>query len=334
MIDQSKLEKWQAEAREQGWTFERRIEAQSAGYGAYIHDACGRKKEVQIVNMRRGLVRCQHCTEKARRDDAISLGWTFVAHVDKNHALYSHDACGHEQKIHKGSVRKGEALCHGCEAAQWQAEAREQGWTFVAQTDGHNAIYTHDACGHEQEIGLGNMRKNAVRCRHCMEQARHNDATAQGWTFVSQANKASANYIHDACGHEQQIQCGHMRSGYVACHGCGESWATKPSNVYLLDITTACGQRFLKAGIARVVERRAERYGLAEGAKIKVLYAKAYTTGAEACKVEKKLHKNATKIHPSIRKFKGAKKLMDNGHTECYGYSQEAVNYLLFTLQF
>lgn len=122
-----------------------------------------------------------------------------------------------------------------------------------------------------------------------------------------------------------------MDNGYVACHGCGESWATKPSNLYLLDITTACGQRFLKLGIARVVEQRAHRYGLAEGAEIKVLYAKAYATGVKAHKVEKQLHKTVTTI-PCVKRFKGAKKLMNSGYTECYEYSPETAGHLLLNL--
>jgi hypothetical protein len=265
--------------------------------------------------------------------EAREQGWTFERNVDKLHAEYSHDACGQKQKVRRGDMRLAQVKCHGCMKQAWRDDAAARGWTFVAQTGGRDAVYVHNACGYEQQIQFGHMRRGHLRCSHCATQALCKEAAAQGWTFERTLDGSYASYTH-SCGHNQPLTRSAMRNGQVVCHGCGESWATKPSNVYLLDITTACGQRFLKAGIARVVTRRAQEYGLAPGAKIKVLYAKAYATGAEACKVEKRLHKTATKIHPSIHKFKGAKKLMKSGHTECYEYSQEATNYLLFTLQF
>jgi hypothetical protein len=380
----SKLEKWQAEAREQGWVFVKSVDGSSA---VYAHAACGREQKIARGDMRRGSVRCQHCKEQAWRDEAAAQGWTFIHNIDGNHAAYSHnacgqerqlvktyvrngvlrcrhcmkqawrdeaaaqgwafiaqiakdwatythDVCGHEQKVQIAAMGRGSVRCQHCKEQVWRDEASVKDWTFVTKIDEHYATYKHNACGHEQQITAANMTRTNPRCQYCMEQAWRDSATAQGWTFVKQVNPRYASYSCNVCGHAQQATIGNILRSAVACHGCGKSWVSKPSNVYLLDITTTCGQRFLKVGVARIVTRRTQEYGLVDGAKIKVLYAKAYSTGAEACKVEKKLHKTATKIHPSIRKFKGAKKLMDNGHTECYEYSQEAVNYLLFTLQF
>jgi hypothetical protein len=268
------------------------------------------------------------------RAKAREQGWTYKRRMGGDYALFTHDACGHEQAIRLDGMATGRVPCQGCKIAKWQAEAHRQGWSFKARISKNCFVYTRNSCGHEQQVYPVAMRKGEVRCQQCKEQAWQNSAATQGWVFVAKVDESYATYIHSACGHVQRIQTVAMHNGEVVCHGCGESWATKPSNVYLLDITTACGQRFLKLGIARVVEHRTERYGLADGTKIEVLYTKAYSTGAEAHKIEKKLHKTATKIHPSIRKFKGAKKLMTSGHTECYEYSQEAINYLLFTLQF
>jgi hypothetical protein len=379
----TKLEKWQAEAAVQGWSFVAQIDA---NYATYTHNFCGHEKQISFVNMRKGRVRCRYCMEKVWQTEASQQGWSFVTKVNKSCALYVHNVCGHKQQFSPAAMRLGRVRCHHCTEQAWRDEATAQGWTLERNIDGRHGTYMHNVCGHEQQVSLSCMRIGQVRCQHCMEQTWRNDAVTKGWTFERNIDGKYGVYVHDTCGHNQQIilhnmregrvrcencknqmwqaearaqgwafgrkvdasngvythSCGHeqkvssrgMRTGQVVCHGCGESWATKPSNVYLLDITTACGQRFLKLGMARIVTRRAQNYGLAEGAKIKVLYAKAYATGDEACKVEKKLHKNATKIHPSIRKFKGAKKLMDSGYTECYEYSQEAVNYLLFALQF
>jgi hypothetical protein len=327
----SKNEKHQAEARQQGWTFAAKTKR---GYANYIHNACGHEQQAQTGAMGNGYVRCRHCKEQAWRDSAAAQGWTFVAKINDTYATYVHNACGHEQQTTTSSMSKGEVRCRHCTEQVWRDKATAQGWTFVAQVNGQYANYIHNACGHEQQVQFSGMGVGQVRCQHCAKEQWRNEAAVQGWTLCASIGKACATYVHNACGHEQQSKMSCMRLGSVVCHGCGESWATKPSNLYLLDITTACGQRFLKLGIARVVTRRARGYGLVEGAKIKLLYAKAYATGAEAFTVEKKLHKTATKFHPSIRKFKGAKKLMVSGHTECYEYSPEAANYLLFNLQF
>jgi hypothetical protein len=326
----SKNEKYQAEARQQGWTFVAKVDRWNA---SYVHDVCGQEQKSQPGHIRTGGIRCHHCMEQAWRNDATAQGWTFVAQVNAHYGNYIHNACGREQQATLNSMRRNKVRCIYCMEQAWHNEATAQGWTFVSEIDGHYAFYTHKECGHEQRVRIDAMRDGAVRCQHCKEKAWRNDATAQGWTFVAQADSQYGNYTH-SCGYEKQARINYMRLGKVVCNGCGESWVTKPSNVYLLDITTTCGKRFLKVGIARAVTRRITAYGLPDGAKIKVLYAKAYATGAEASKIEKRLHKNATKIHPSIRKFKGAKKLMVSGHTECYEYSPEAANYLLFNLQF
>lgn len=263
--------------------------------------------------------------------DAAAQGWAFVAKADGSNAFYVHNACGHGRNGSPRNMRIGKVRCRVCEIANWQTDAAAQGWTFVAKADAEYASYTHNACGRTREAGPRNMRIGTVRCRICEIANWQTEAAAQGWTFVGQADGQYSSYTHNACGHKQQAQMGAMRNGYAVCHGCGESWATKPSNLYLLDITTACGQRFLKLGTARVVTRRAQGYGLAEGAKSKVLYTKAYATGAEARKVEKQLHKTVTTIL-CVKRFKGAKKLMSSGHTECYEYSPEAAGHLLLNL--
>lgn len=265
--------------------------------------------------------------------ESAAQGWTFERKVGSVYAAYTHDTCGRERQAQLGAMRKGLVRCNHCKEMEWRVVAISQGWRFERNVNGQYAVYLHNVCGQEQQSQISTMSNNRVRCRYCMEQAWRNEATAQGWTFVAQSGWDCATYVHKSCGHQQKAQLANMRIANVVCHGCGESWANNPSNVYLLDITTACSKRFLKLGFARVVLRRAGQYGLAKGAKIKLLYAKAYATGVEARKIEKMLHKMVKNLNPSVKKFNGAKKLMASGYTECYEYSPKAVKFFLLNLQ-
>jgi hypothetical protein len=105
-----------------------------------------------------------------------------------------------------------------------------------------------------------------------------------------------------------------MRQGAVRCNNCEESWYTRTSGVYLLEIEYD-GLSWLKLGLARNVKKRSKQYGLPESASVKELFFTDYQFGRDAVTVENLLHKQfeSYAISPDA-----IKTLMKSGFTECY----------------
>jgi hypothetical protein len=78
--------------------------------------------------------------------------------------------------------------------------------------------------------------------------------------------------MHKSCGCVQKKQLDAMRQGAVRCNNCEESWYTRKSGVYLLEIEYD-GLSWLKLGLARNVKKRSKQYGLPESASVKELFS-------------------------------------------------------------
>jgi hypothetical protein len=260
-------------------------------------------------------------------NEAIKFGWIFQEKVDNKVNLYIHEKCGQKKLTTPPSMRYGKVFCEYCLMEKWKTEANKIGWTWIKKSDKKGySIYQH-SCGHKQSIPMGGIRNLRVACRNCKEQLWQQDAKICGWTWVKQVDITYSLYKHNSCNHHQSIQMGSMRLGRVACHGCQESWQTRPSNLYLIKIDIEDDVTFLKLGIARDVNNRCLRYGLPSHAKVKTIQVKKYKTGKEAVFYEKQIHKTIV-LNQSITRY-DASHYMTNGHTECYKYSKDAENALL-----
>ena len=255
--------------------------------------------------------------------EAQVQGWTWLSKVDVANSLYQCNTCGSEQKLRVGRVRDGLVKCETCQLRKYQSEAETQGWKFHKRVKFAGGLYRH-SCGHEQEHQMTTMRKGLIKCANCQQKRYESEANSQGWEFQKNIDGDTGLYQH-FCGHDQEINIGAMRKGSITCHGCGESWATKPSNAYLLRIT-ADDVSFLKLGIAKDVGVRTTTYGLPDRAAVEIVRTIAYPTGKEAVKHEKRIHRTIVD-HSAVTRF-DASYWMENGHTECYVYSMEAENAL------
>lgn len=255
------------------------------------------------------------------QDEANAHGWEWLSQIDSSFSLYRNLNCGHEQYCRMNNVRVGKVHCGECVLTKFKSEARLVGWQWLEQSSVKGyCLYRHNDCGHVQQNQMGHMRLGNVRCDRCQSTKLREEAETQGWTHIGQIDRRYGNYRHVSCGHQQQHASCNMRLGNVVCHGCGESWVTKPSNMYLLRISVddVC---FLKLGIARDVGVRSGRYGLPERANIEIVRTIAYETGKEAYGQEMRIHKTVTD-HPAVTRY-NASRFMVNGFTECYAYSPE-----------
>ena len=256
------------------------------------------------------------------QDEAKAHGWEWLRQIDASFSVYRNLNCGHEQHCTMSNIRVGKVHCSECMLTKFKSEARLVGWQWLEQTKVKGyCLYRHNDCGHVQQNQMGHMRLGNVRCDRCQSAKFREEAEIQGWTHIGQIDRRYGSYRHISCGHQQQHASCNMRLGNVVCHGCGESWVTKPSNTYLLRIGIENGPVFLKMGVARDVSLRKERYGLPENADVTILHTIAYAKGKDAVKHEKIIHR--TVVHNTGVKRFDASDYMDSGHTECYVDSPE-----------
>jgi hypothetical protein len=86
----------------------------------------------------------------------------------------------------------------------------------------------------------------------------------------------------------------------IDCSGCGETWASKPSSIYLFKVPLPNGT-LLKFGHSSDPVRRL-RYQLGDAARDhgSILHAIDMPTGHAALKAEKKAHRYLRKHHPAL----------------------------------
>lgn len=311
-----KHEKWQDEAKAHGWEWLRQIDAASSDYR---HLVCGHTQQGRIPHMRIGNVKCEKCFHERLKTEAAERGWEWVKPAAPKCSLYRHVACGHTQQFAMGTMRNEPVRCMNCWIEKSKNEAIMQGWVWVEYKGSGKALYQHH-CGNFQEHHMSNMRDGSPQCQHCWVEKTRNEAKVLGWEWVKQTGVHHSLYRH-SCGNTQEMWMGNVRRGAGMCHACEESWATKPSNMYLLRITIQNGPVFLKLGIARNVSVRITNYGLPEGASVVILHTIAYAKGKDAVKHEKIIHR--TVVHNTGAERFDASDYMDSGHTECYVDSPE-----------
>ena len=76
-----------------------------------------------------------------------------------------------------------------------------------------------------------------VSCDTCLEARYAEDATWFRWQLMGQAHRKNLGYrrYEHVCGHQQDVAVVNMKYGDVNCAGCEETWASKPSRIYILE---------------------------------------------------------------------------------------------------
>lgn len=199
-------------------------------------------------------------------------------------------------------------LCRHCLDAAQRKTAEAAGMTFLRRDlDHHKSAFYLAPCGHEVRRQFGFVARMAqgeaaLRCESCLVIREEAEATRFGWSRLGRDPHNNANYrlYRHACGHEQRIARANLAWGQCDCAGCGQSWAAKPSFIYLLDIRHQASERhFLKLGYsARPVKRHRHQLGLPQNAQVEVLRVVAMPTGHDACRIEKAAHAQLQSTHP------------------------------------
>jgi len=160
------------------------------------------------------------------------------------------------------------------------------------------------SCGHRAQRQYGRIAiaangGHALGCETCREDRYAAEAVGSGWRLVGPASRAKLGYRHyqHHCGHDQDHAIVNVDNRQLDCASCGESWASKPSCIYLFQIELS-DRTVLKLGYSSNPQRRL-RQQLGEAARTtgKILRVIDLPTGHDALKAEKKAHRTLRRTH-------------------------------------
>ena len=252
---------------------------------------------------------CSKPLPRALHSAAARAGFDLVSRTDhKDWLLIRCRTCGAVSLRRRNVVRDHRPECHHCIRDRRVEAAAIIGATLIgADPDHRHYGLFRLACGHivrrqylrvEHAAGGG----HAAGCGACREARYAEEAKAQGWTLVGPAVSSRDGYrsYRHRCGQAQDVSVGNMQHGDVDCSGCGESWSSKPSAIYLFRIGLATGT-VLKLGYSSNPRRRLrQQLGIAKGTSTKILRVVRMPTGHEAQVEEKAIHALMRRTRPEL----------------------------------
>ena len=146
----------------------------NANSRTYRFNKCKHEQEIKTSHVRINNFRCGQCLQDKLIKEAKAVGLTLLRlGRNKNYKTYRFDKCGHEQQLHTGSLRKSNPKCDQCLQNKLNVEAKAVGLTLIGVGRKKNyRTYRFNACGHEQEIQTGDVRRGYFICNICVETAR------------------------------------------------------------------------------------------------------------------------------------------------------------------
>jgi hypothetical protein len=279
--------------------------------------ACGHSQQIQMGDMRKGNFKCRTCLDKKLNEEANARNAVIDGEgKDKNHRSYKL-SCGHSQQIPMSKMRSGVFKCKTCFENKLTQEALSRNAKIDGKGKNNQSRSYQLACGHLQNIPMANMRSGGFKCKTCFENKLKEEANIFGAVIDRKGKNAHLLWYKLSCGHHQEVHISSMRSGIFVCQTCEDTWATKPSNVYVHSISIK-GKTIIKIGRAQNVERRIKGYGLPAEAIVKTFLELPTKTGKDAGDIEIKVLK---KFKPYRVKNIGHI-MTKSGATECFDVSK------------
>jgi len=276
---------------------------------------CGHVLEVQTKSMRTGEFQCQTCIDERHDQEAKAQGCELLGPADRKGYCTYRLPCGHKQIIYTVWMRRGGFRCQACLDEKLNEEAKVRGCKLVGPGSNSASRTYLLACGHEKDVGTGQMRAGTFRCKICYDDKLMEEAKAQDCVLLGSSENLNYRLYRLPCGHEQQIKMEHMSSGSFRCQKCEEYSYTQPSKAYLLHIQVGVDE-WLKLGYAKNVDLRIKQYGLPLDAVISKLATLPFDTGMKAMEFEVALHKKYKRKRLRIKDMLNFH--TGSGATECY----------------
>ncbi|MEP4195944.1 MAG: GIY-YIG nuclease family protein [Aliishimia sp.] len=165
--------------------------------------------------------------------------------VDRLHVVLECKTCGDATLKRISVVLDDNPECGNCIRKRREAAAAKVGASLLGpdpEGDRHYGTYQF-ACGHvdrRQHLRVEDAAEGGhdLSCETCTTAQRASEAAERGWTLIGPAARNDQSYrrYEHECGHKQDVGIGNMRARDVNCAGCGETWTSKPSKIYLFSL--------------------------------------------------------------------------------------------------
>jgi hypothetical protein len=282
-------------------------------------------KPVKISRRKRG-ERClkrrsRHAVDRTRQPStrrriprhlyevAIAKGFQLVGRGQKSSDLQLRcDTCKQHLQVRRSVLINNAPLCSHCIWIRRFDDALATGATIVTPVQGNHKLANLTlACGHDAQRQYGRLAKAAqggheLSCETCREARYTAQAEESGWSLIGPAacNKTGYRHYQHHCGHSQDFAIVNVDNRQLDCAGCGETWASKPSKIYLFEIDLA-DRTVLKLGYSSDPVRRL-RYQLGKAAREtgKIHRVIDMESGHTALLAEKQAHLFLHRTHPNL----------------------------------
>jgi len=241
---------------------------------------------------------------------AETKGFHLIARAkDRLHVVLACKTCGKATLKRISVVLGHNPECPHCIAARRKAAAAKVGAELVApdpKGDRQYGVYRLP-CGHtdrrqHHRVEAAAAGGHGLSCEVCLNERHAAEAEAQDWQLIGPSVRKNASYrrYEHVCGHRQDVSVANMRNGDVDCAGCGESWTSKPSRLYILGFKLS-GLEVIKLGFSSNPEFRMRQVQF-DPAKTegKVQRVIEIETGHRAIGVEKALHSHIKAHRPDL----------------------------------
>lgn len=244
------------------------------------------------------------------RDAAEAKGFRLIGRgQDRLHVILGCLRCGAATLKRISVVLNHNPECPHCISARRAAAAASVGARLVGadpQSDRHYGLYMLN-CGHTERRQHHRVESAAagghnLSCETCTHDRHASEAEDQDWALIGPAKHRSVSYrsYEHVCGHRQSVAVANMRHGDVDCAGCGQSWSSKPSKIYLLGFKLP-DIEVLKLGFSSNPEFRVRQVQYnPELTRGKVLRTINVATGHDAICKEKALHSYIKSDRPEL----------------------------------
>lgn len=252
------------------------------------------------------------CKEAPRkwREAAEAKGFRLVARAqDRLHVILGCLSCGLPTLKRVSVVLGYEPDCPHCIGAGRKAAAASVGAKLVGHDphgDRHYGSFQL-GCGHTvrrqyHRVEIAAAGGHKLSCEICTQNRHTAEAKARDWQLIGPAPHRSRSYreYEHICSHRQNVAVANMRNGDVDCAGCGESWSSKPSTIYLFHFAFS-GIELIKLGFSSNPEFRMRQVQIApELTRATLVRTLPIPSGHDAICIEKALHSHIKANRPEF----------------------------------
>lgn len=232
---------------------------------------------------------------------------------DRYHIVLECLLCGAHTVQRAFTLRTALPACGGCRLAKHRDNAVKVGFVLIDQDEAPRGYANYRLpCGHTTLLQRGRVQilaqKGAVpgragyHCVVCYTEKLQQAASSWGWSVVGVDPDGSTSYRlleHVGCGHRQRVAISNIETGRFGCGGCGESWVSAPSWLYMLRFNVPGLGRLVKLGYSRNPESRLRyQLGLRHDIEAELIHKLRMPSGQIAQRFEKNLHRKLKTDHP------------------------------------